>query len=87
MADTGQRHNPRGEKPGVAPAEHDSHGQSTASWTAVGTILLGALVMSVAVALALVWLFVVGAVIVVAGAVAGKVLSAMGFGVSGRPTS
>jgi len=33
-----------------------------------------------------VWLFVVGAVIVVLGAVAGKVLSAMGFGVSGKPS-
>jgi hypothetical protein len=31
------------------------------------------------------WLFVVGAVIAVAGGISGKVLSAMGFGVSGRP--
>jgi hypothetical protein len=41
--------------------------------------------MSIAVVTATVWLFVVGAVIVVLGGVSGKVLSAMGFGASGRP--
>lgn len=56
------------------------HGHSTAAWTAVGVILLGCAVMAVSVVLALVWLFVVGAVVVVVGAVLGKVLSAMGFG-------
>jgi hypothetical protein len=51
----------------------------------VGIIMLGALVMSIAVVIASVWLFVVGAVVAVLGAISGKVLSAMGFGASGRP--
>jgi hypothetical protein len=77
-----------GQRGGHAPqveSDHESHGHSTASWTAVGIIMLGALVMSIAVVIATVWLFVVGAVIVVLGGVSGKVLSAMGFGASGRP--
>jgi hypothetical protein len=69
-----------------AAAQHEAHGQSMASWTAVGIIMFGALVMAIAVIVTTVWLFVVGAVIVVLGAVAGKVLSAMGFGVSGKPS-
>ncbi|MGZ4613581.1 MAG: HGxxPAAW family protein [Kineosporiaceae bacterium] len=66
-------------------ARHDAHGQSVASWTAVSVIMLGSLIMAVAVVITTSWLFAVGAVVVVLGAVAGKVLSAMGFGVSGRP--
>ena len=68
----------------VAPG-HIGHGSSPAAWTAVGVIMLGALIMSVAVVVTTVWLFVVGAVVAVAGAALGKLLSAMGFGVSGRP--
>lgn len=87
MAET--RHTPpRQQTAGPAPRvepDHDHHGQSVASWTAVGIILVGCLLMSIAVAIAQTWLFVVGAVVVVAGCVAGKVLSAMGFGVSGKP--
>jgi sterol desaturase/sphingolipid hydroxylase (fatty acid hydroxylase superfamily) len=67
-------------------AQHGAHGQSVASWTAVGVIMLGALIMAVSVVAESVWLFVVGVVVVVLGAVAGKVLSAMGFGVSGKPS-
>jgi hypothetical protein len=70
--------------PHVEP-DHDNHGQSTAAWTAVGIIMVGALVMGVAVVIGSVWLFIVGAVIAVLGGVSGKVLSAMGFGKSGRP--
>jgi hypothetical protein len=67
-------------------AQHGAHGQSVASWVAVGLIMLGALVMAIAVVITTVWLFVVGAVVVLAGAAAGKILSAMGFGVSGKPS-
>jgi hypothetical protein len=63
----------------VAPY-HDSHGHSVAAWTAVGIVLVGSLVMSLAVAFAVVWLFIVGAVVAVAGGVAGKVMTAMGYG-------
>jgi len=86
---TEQREEPQG--PAAAgteqvAAQHSAHGQSLASWTAVAIIMLGALIMAIAVVITTVWLFVVGAVIVVLGAVAGKVLSAMGFGASGKPS-
>jgi len=73
-----------GEAPHVEP-DHDNHGQSPAAWTAVGIVMVGALVMAIAVVVTSVWLFVVGAVIALVGGVSGKVLSAMGFGKSGRP--
>ncbi len=73
-----------GQAPQVEP-DHTSHGSSPAAWTAVGLVMLGSLIMSVAVVVTTVCLFVVGAVVAVAGAIAGKMLSAMGFGVSGRP--
>jgi uncharacterized membrane protein len=82
-------HHDQGEAEGreaaQAAAQHDAHGQSLASWTCVSVIMVGSLVMAVAVVVESIWLFVVGGVIVVAGAISGKVLSAMGFGVSGRP--
>jgi hypothetical protein len=74
-----------GGHPGQVASQHPAHGQSVASWTAVSGIMLGALIMAVAIVITSVWLFVVGAVVVVLGAISGKVLSAMGFGVSGRP--
>jgi hypothetical protein len=61
------------------------HGNSVAAWTAVGVMLVGVLLMCVAVVALTAWLFVVGVVVVALGAVTGKVLSAMGFGVSGKP--
>ena len=84
----GQRGGPAGEaaRHKQVAAQHGAHGQSAASWTAVGLIMLGSLIMAIAVVITTVWLFVVGAVVVVAGAAAGKILSAMGFGVSGRPS-
>ena len=89
----GTRHDQQGDQQGsqqgrqtphVEP-DHENHGQSVAAWTAVGIIFVGSLIMSIAVVIASVWLFVVGAVIAVAGAISGKVLSAMGFGSSGQP--
>ncbi len=64
-------------------AEHDNHGQSVANWTGVGVILLGAVIMSLAVIQDARPLFVVGAVVVVAGIVAGKMLSMAGYGADG----
>lgn len=64
-----------------APVPHGGgHGNSVAAWTAVSIIMVGFLVASVAVAVAELWLGIVGAVLVGVGALAGKVLSAMGFG-------
>ncbi len=79
-----QGRRPGAQTPHVAP-DHDNHGQSVAAWTAVGIMMLGALIMSIAVVIATVWVFVLGAVVVVIGVIAGRLLAAMGFGVSGRP--
>ena len=59
---------------------HEDHGHSVAAWAAVGIILVGSAVAALAVVLASVVLFVVGLVICVVGAVAGKVLSMAGYG-------
>jgi multisubunit Na+/H+ antiporter MnhG subunit len=58
----------------------NSHGHTTAAWTAVGIILIGCLISAVAMPLAWVWLFFVGLAVIVLGAVLGKVLSMMGLG-------
>jgi len=60
--------------------QHEDHGHSTAAWTGVGVILVGAAVAAVAVAIPSVWLGIVGAVIMIAGVVAAKVLSMAGYG-------
>jgi hypothetical protein len=60
--------------------EHESEGHSVAAWTAVGIILLGSIIMSLAVVFPSRLWFVVGAVVVVVGAIAGKVLAMAGYG-------
>jgi hypothetical protein len=69
-------------KPADLPHDPYGHGNSVAAWTAVITIMVGSLIMCIAVAIGwgVLWLFIVGAVVVVAGALSGKILSAMGFG-------
>ena len=63
---------------------HHGHGNSVAAWTAVSTIILGSVVMLAGV-IATSWpISIVGGVVCAAGAASGKVLSTMGFGVSGR---
>ena len=59
---------------------HESHGHSTAAWTAVVVILVGALVMALSVVFPSVLWFVVGAVVVVLGMAAGKILAMAGYG-------
>jgi hypothetical protein len=59
---------------------HEDHGHSIAAWTAVAVILVGSAVASLAVVLTNTALFVIGLVICVLGAVAGKVLSLAGYG-------
>ena len=80
MADT-QRETPGDH---ATSAAHPGHGNSPAAWTAVGIIMVGSLVMAIGVVAAQVWLFVVGCGVIVLGAIAGKVLALMGFGVDGR---
>jgi multisubunit Na+/H+ antiporter MnhG subunit len=58
----------------------EDHGHSVAAWVAVGVILVGSAVAALAVVVTSTVLFVVGLVICVIGAVAGKVLSMAGYG-------
>lgn len=60
--------------------QHEDHGHSVAAWTAVGIILLGSAIASVAVILPNLLLGIVGAIVIIAGAVAGKVMSMAGYG-------
>jgi uncharacterized membrane protein len=64
---------------------HDNHGSSTASWTLVGLVMLGTLVLCLAVVFWSLALTVVGILVIIAGLVAGRVLSSMGYGIAGRP--
>lgn len=59
-------------------------GQSTAAWTAVVIVLLAALVISVAIVVGSWPVAIVGIVLVVVGAAAGKILAMAGFG-QGKP--
>ena len=56
------------------------HGNSVAAWTGVGIVLVGAAVCCIAVVATSLWMFVGGLVVIVLGAVVGKVLSGMGYG-------
>lgn len=66
--------------------QHEDHGHSVAAWTSVGIILLGVVVTSIAFIAANVPLGIVGAAIIVIGAVAGKVLAMAGYGAKPHPT-
>ena len=72
-------------QPAVPHPPHESHGHSIAAWTAVTVIMVGALISSIAVAVASALLFWVGVAVAVVGALSGPVLAAMGFGQSGAP--
>jgi hypothetical protein len=60
-------------------ADHQD-GQSTAAWTAVAIELLATLLISLAVVLGSWPLAIVGVVLIVVGAAAGKILASAGFG-------
>jgi hypothetical protein len=66
-------------------SEHDEdHGHSIAAWTAVIILIIAAAIMSFAVLFPNGWVFAGGAVLVLVGIVAGKVLSMAGYGSAGR---
>lgn len=58
----------------------DSHGNTPAAWTAVAIMFLGFLISGIAVPWEKPWLFLVGLVVVVLGALVGKVMQMMGMG-------
>jgi hypothetical protein len=57
-----------------------NHGRTTAAWVTVALVVAGAVVASVGVVAAQVWLFWVGIAVVVIGVAAGLVLRAVGLG-------
>jgi hypothetical protein len=58
----------------------EGHGHTPAAWTAVAIMIVGFTVGAIAVVTAVPWLVAAGVGIVVAGAVAGKVMQLMGLG-------
>lgn len=63
-----------------AATTHDNHGQTPAAWTAVTIIMVGFIIGCIAVVL-LNWVLLgVAAVVIVVGAVVGKVMQMMGMG-------
>lgn len=71
----------------MAGDAHDNHGQTPAAWTAVIIIMVGFLLGSIAVIASTPWLFAAGAVLIVVGAVVGKVMQMMGLGAKPTPGS
>jgi multisubunit Na+/H+ antiporter MnhG subunit len=64
----------------MAGEAHSNHGNTIAAWTAVGVIMIGAFISSLAVVFATVTMFVIGIVVCVLGVIVGKVLSKAGYG-------
>ncbi|MTB73132.1 HGxxPAAW family protein [Arsenicicoccus cauae] len=76
------------DRPDSAPSAnervtHDTHGQSMAAWAAVGVLLLGAVVMSLAVVFANWFWIAVGALILAAGPIVGIGMAKAGYGAGG----
>jgi hypothetical protein len=77
-----QGHASHATAPTDGAGEHfESHGHSLASWILVVLVLIGTFVASLGIVLSMIWLIVVGAVVVVAGLIVGRVLQMAGFGV------
>ena len=66
-------------------SEHDdNHGHSVAAWSAVIILIVAAAIMSFAVLFPNGWVFAGGAVLVLVGVVAGKVMAMAGYGSAER---
>ncbi|MEH3077948.1 HGxxPAAW family protein [Quadrisphaera setariae] len=65
--------------------EHIDHGHSVAGWTGAGLGLLGSAIASVAMVLAMVWLFWVGIVVMLLGLPVGWALGRAGKGQKQHP--
>jgi hypothetical protein len=66
--------------------QHEDHGHSVAAWTAVGIILVGSAIASVGAVIPSLALGIIGGVVIVAGAIAGKVLAMAGYGSAAHDT-
>ncbi len=63
-----------------AAAPPTNHGRTPAAWVTVSVVVLGGLLSSAAVVVALPWLFWVGIGVIVISVVLGQVLRMLGFG-------
>ncbi|WP_149204426.1 HGxxPAAW family protein [Actinotalea subterranea] len=68
----------------VAPPPRN-HGHTTAAWVTVTLVLVGAVTSSIAVVVALPWLFWAGLGVILVGLVAGRVLKMLGLGQPDHP--
>lgn len=66
--------------------QQESHGHSIAAWTSVGIILVGTTIACFAVLFPNYLLGIVGAAVIIAGAIAGKVLAMAGYGAKAHDT-
>lgn len=62
---------------------HESHGHSTAAWTGVGIMLLGAALISLGMVLGIMVLWILGVLLFAGGAIAWIVMSRAGYGDGG----
>ncbi|WP_211878597.1 HGxxPAAW family protein [Pseudarthrobacter albicanus] len=68
---------------GIDHSEPTGHGNSPAAWTCVIIMLIGALIASIAFVIANTPIFIAGAVVMLAGLLAGWVMRKAGYGVGG----
>lgn len=71
----------------MAAEEHEGHGHSVAAWTGVAIMLVGFAVASLGVARASWTMSIIGAVIVLVGALAWPIMSRIGYGDKHPPRS
>ncbi len=64
-------------------AHDDSHGHSTAAWTGVGIMLLGAAIICVGIVIPMAAMWIFGTILFVAGAIAWPVMNKAGYGDGG----
>lgn len=68
---------------GIDHSEPTGHGNSPAAWTCVIIMLVGALIASIAFVIASTPIFIGGAVVMLAGLLAGWIMRKAGYGVGG----
>ncbi|WP_427008000.1 HGxxPAAW family protein [Pseudarthrobacter sp. H2] len=68
---------------GIDHSEPTGHGNSPAAWTCVIIMLIGALIASIAFVIANTPIFIAGAVVMLAGLLAGWIMRKAGYGVGG----
>jgi uncharacterized membrane protein len=68
---------------GIDHSEPTGHGNSPAAWTCVIIMLIGALIASIAFVIDSTPIFIAGAVVMLAGLLAGWIMRKAGYGVGG----